>query len=225
MSQEPRLETIDFRTLQQAWLSAPDDYRHNIMALYILPINAIICSAKQLYPDMDNLSPLIPFINQGPETPPVSVDVLQRLTQLSSFEYDPQVLLQTYDNWIVEDVTRITSSALEGLGKLGGENLESYEAHSPWLRLYIDARLARPTTLQLDQLREVTWRDESAFDSIANIRICDYEDGRLSLEPALLELFSQSWSLETHFRLFRLLRPSEPRPADPELSRIVPDLR
>ena len=222
ISQEPRLETIDFRTLQQAWLSAPDDERHNIMALYILPINAIICSAQQLYPDVDNLDPLMPYINQGPESTPVSVDVL--LTQLSSIEYDHQVLLQTYDNWILEDVTRITSATLDGLGNLGGEILENYDARTPWLRLYIDARLARPTTLQLDELREVTWRDEPAFDSIANIRIRDYEDGKLSLEPALLDLFSQSWSLETHFRLYRLLRPSEPRVADPELHKIASNL-
>ena len=224
MSQESRLETIDFRILRQSWLSAPDDERHHIMAHYILPINAIICSAKQLYPDMDNLDPLIPYLNQGPETPPVSVDVLQQLTPLSFLEYDPQVLLQTYDNWVVGDVTRLTSSALDGLGTLDGEVLESYEARSPWLRLYIDARLTRPTTLQLDALKEVTWRNEPAFDSIANIRIRDYEEGKLSPEPALLELFSNSWSLEIHFRLFRLVRPSEPRNADPELPRIVRNL-
>jgi len=223
-SLELRLETINFRALQQAWLSAPDGERHNIMALYILPINAIIYSAKQLYPDTDNLDPLLPYINQGPETSSISADVFQQLTQVSAFEYDNQVLLQTYDNWVVEDVTRITSSALDGLGKLGGETLEGYEARSPWLRLYIDIRLARPTMLQLDEIKDVTWRNDPTFDSIANIRISDYEDGKLSPEPALLELFSQSWSLETHFRLFRLLGHSESWPADSELAGIVPSL-
>ena len=224
VSQEPRLETIDFRTLQQAWLSAPDDERHNIMTLYILPINAIICSTKQLYPDIDNLGPLLPYLNEGIETTIVSVEVFQRLTQVSSFEYDNQVLLKTYDDWVVEDVTRITSSALDGLGKLGRETLESYEARSPWLRLYIDIRLARPTMLQLNEIKDVTWRNEPTFDSIANIRIRDYEDGKLSLEPPLLELFSQSWSLETHFRLFRLLGSSESWLADPEHARIARSL-
>ena len=216
-SQDLRLEAINFRTLQQAWLSAPDGERHNIMALYIIPINAIISSAKQLYPDTDHLDPLLPYINQGPEISSVSAEVFQQLTQVSNFEYDNQVLLQTYDNWVMEDVTRITSSALDGLGKLDGETLEGYEARSPWLRLYIDIRLARPTMLQLSEIKDVTWRNDPTFDSIANIRIHDYENGKLSPEPALLELFSQSWSLETHFRLFLLLR-------RPELAGVVPSL-
>lgn len=92
------------------------------------------------------------------------------------------------------------------------------------LRLYIDARLARPTTLPPDQIKKMTLgHDSSAFDSIADLRIRNYEDRKLPLEPALLELFSYSLSLEIHLRLFSLLKDSYTS-TYPEIARIGPVL-
>ena len=215
VSQEPRLETIDFRALQQAWLSAPDEELHNTMALYILPMNTIICSCKVFYSDVDNLRPLI---NQRPDTPTFYVGVVQRLIQVGLDEYDHRLLLEKYDTWIAEDTERIE---LDGLKVLNDEVLAKYEARSPWLRLYIDTRLTRPTTLQSNGIESMRWHNKPGFDSIATIRIRDYENGTLTPEPALLELFSHSLSLETHFRLFSFLEASDTS-VDPELARIAP---
>jgi len=164
-----------------------------------------------LHRDIDYLHPLIPHI---PGTLTKFEETLGQPITVSSDEYDHHVLLQIYDNWVAGDVKHFTSPALDGLGRLDEGVLGTYEARSPWLRLYIDARLARPTR----EITDIIWHDGPAFEAITNIRIRDYEDGKLAPEPALLELFSHSRSLETNFRLFSLLI------ADPELARIVPDL-
>ena len=225
-SQEPRLETIEFRTLQQAWLSAPDEELHTTMALYILPMNTIICSSRRFYSnvessDVDHLQPLIPQTDQGIETPTAYMKLSPRLVQVGPQEYSHHVLLEKYDNWVAEDTERMELFALDGFKILNNDVLANYEARSPWLRLYVEVRLARPTTLEPDIIGNMRWHDKPAFDSIANTRIRDYEDEKLPPEPALLELFCRSWSLETHFRLFILLKTSDTS-ADPELARVVP---
>ena len=211
VSEAPSLETMDFRALQQAWLSASDEDLHNIMALYILPMNSIICACKDLYSDVEDLHPLMPQIT-------FYMGVVQRRTQVRLDEYDHRVLLEKYDRWVAEDTERIE---LDGLKTLDDEVLAKYKARSPWLSLYIDTRLARPTTLQSSGIESMRWHDKATFDSIATIRIGDYENGVLSPEPALLELFSHSSSLETHFRLFSLLKASDTS-VDPELARVAP---
>ena len=69
MSQELCLETIDFWTLQQAWLSAPDEELCTTIVHYILPMNAIICSSRGFYSGLNHLQPLILQTNQGTEMP------------------------------------------------------------------------------------------------------------------------------------------------------------
>ena len=131
------------------------------------------------------------------------------------------MLLEKYNNWVAGDTNQIKLSALDGLKILSNKVLANYKAHSPWLCPYVNICLAHSTMLQSDMIGNTRWHDNPAFDSITNTCICNYEDGKLPPEPALLELFSHSWSLETHFCLFILLKAPNTS-ADPELARVAP---